>query len=156
MKGPSAVIACLNRQMIGERKSINQYILNARLLTEWGYTKLAKYYEDLAKDEEDHLEKLLSRCFRLSGDPVDEMNVALDTIVPETATELFEKTRSLEAEGIDGYNEGIEEAVKASDNKTKTLFEEILSDEEEHMQHTETALARIEDLGYDNYMQGWL
>lgn len=156
MNGPKAIIDRLNLQIVGERTAFNQYVLNAQLLREWGYSKLAEHYTKEASEERGHLERLLQRVFRLSGNPSAAMIADIEICIPANAKDLFENVLDLENGAIDGYNAGIEDAVKAGDGTTRRLFEDILGDEDNHVRDVETALARIEDLGYDNYMQGWL
>lgn len=156
MKGTATVLARLNEQIIGERTSMNQYLMNAQLLREWGYMKLSEHYVGEANEERGHLERLLQRLFRLEGNPVDAMTQELDFCLPADAKELFQNVLELESDAVNGYNTGIEEAVKAGDGTSRRLFEDILGDEDNHVRDAETALKRIEDLGYETYMQGWL
>jgi bacterioferritin len=53
---------------------------------------------------------------------------------------------------VTAYNEGIRLAVEVGDNGTRELLEEILADEEDHIDWLEAQLDQIEHMGIQNYL----
>ena len=49
-------------------------------------------------------------------------------------------------------NSAIKLAVEVGDNASRALFEEILKDEEEHVDHLEGQLHAIAEMGLENYL----
>ena len=58
MKGDAKVIEYLNRGLRHELTAINQYWLHYRLLDNWGYRALAKYWRKELIEEMQHADKL--------------------------------------------------------------------------------------------------
>jgi bacterioferritin len=94
----------------------------------------AKVVSDLLKPifvmEMDHLEKISERIYLLEGeatynpDPLPK--------VGETPDEFLKLDHEAENYALVLYRKIIEEAMKRGDNKTRRLFEEIISQEEDH------------------------
>jgi bacterioferritin len=53
-------------------------------------------------------------------------------------------------------NKAIKFAVEVGDNASRQLFEEILVDEEEHVDHLEGQLHAIGEVGLENYLAAQL
>lgn len=150
MKGDKAVIKCLNNSLKGELTAINQYFLHARMLDDWGVTKLAKHEYAESIEEMKHAEQLIDRILLLGGLPnlqdLGKLNIG------QNVKEVIEGDMKLEIDGIAGYREGIKTAEAASDYVTADLFKAILAEEENHLDHQETQLQMIEDMGIENFL----
>jgi bacterioferritin len=53
---------------------------------------------------------------------------------------------------IKGYNESIRLAMEVGDNGTRELLDEILKDEEDHIDEIEAQLDQIKQMGPQNYL----
>lgn len=150
MKGDKEVIKHLNNALKGELTAINQYFLHARMLDDWGVSKLAKHEYKESIEEMQHAEKLIDRILLLGGLPnlqdLGKLNIG------ETVPEVIEGDLKLEREGIKGYRAGIEAAEKAGDYTTSDLFKSILAEEEGHEDHLETQQQMIKDMGLENFL----
>src|ERR1700751_137420 len=65
MKGDARVIEYLNRGLRHELTAINQYWLHYRLLDNWGYKALAKYWRKESIEEMQHADRIVDRIIFL-------------------------------------------------------------------------------------------
>jgi bacterioferritin len=72
-------------------------------------------------------------------------------IGPNVKAQL-ENDLQVEYDAVKRLNAGIETCVSAGDNGSRDLLEEILTDEEEHIDYLEAQLHAIEEMGIENYL----
>ncbi len=70
----------------------------------------------------------------------------------QTVTEMFEADMQIELEAVDRLKRGIEVMRSKGDHTSRRLFEEILEDEEHHIDYLEAQLAIIEKMGEALYI----
>ncbi|MDQ7911432.1 bacterioferritin [Phytohabitans sp. ZYX-F-186] len=151
MQGDARVIEFLNEQLTAELTAINQYFLHAKMQENWGYTKLAKHTKHESIDEMRHAEVLTDRILFLEGLPNYQKLFALR--IGETVKEQFECDMKIEMEAIDRLRRGVEYMRSIGDITSAKIFEDILEDEEHHVDYLETQLGLIEKLGEALYLQ---
>jgi bacterioferritin len=95
-------------------------------------------FEDIAIVEMKHAEKIAERLFYLGGTPTTKPTPIK---VGGTLEEMVEYDLQAEDEAIEMYMKIIELAGSANDSTTRLMFEEILTEEEEH-KHTFTILLK--------------
>ena len=151
MKGDEKVLQTLNLSLKGELTAINQYFLHARIFENWGVTKLAKHEKAESIEEMGHADLLIQRILLLEGLPnLQELG---KLTIGETVKEALEGDRMLEIDGIANYRKGIGICEAAHDYVTRDLLIKILTDEEGHLDHVETQLQMMKDMGIENYLQ---
>ena len=150
MKGDKTVIKHLNQALKGELTAINQYFLHAKMLEDWGVTKLAAHEKAESIEEMVHAEKIIDRILLLEGLP--NLQDLGKLHIGQNVKEVIECDMKIEEEGIKGYREGIKAAEAAGDYITSELLKTILAEEEEHLDHQETQLRMIEDMGIENFI----
>ncbi len=64
----------------------------------------------------------------------------------------FESDMQLELAAVRHLNASIKIATEVGDNASRALFEQILADEEEHVDHIEGTLHAIAEAGYENFL----
>src|SRR5262249_34902762 len=64
----------------------------------------------------------------------------------------FENDLALEMNAVKQLNQAIEISTAVGDNTSRALFEEILKDEEHHVDYLEGQLHAIEEMGIENYL----
>jgi len=150
VKGDKKVIELLNEQLTAELTAINQYFLHSKMQEDRGWSKLAKHTRDESFDEMRHAERLTDRILYLDGLPNYQRLGALR--LGQTAREMLEADLQVEIEARDRLRKGSEYMRSVSDITSANIFEDILADEEEHIDYLETQLDLIEQLGEPLYL----
>src|SRR5688572_13112455 len=150
MKGSSSVVDALNDILTAELTGINQYFVHARMCENWGYKRLWEKLREESIDEMKHADELIERILYLEGIP----NVQrLGRIrIGENPREMFQADLDLEREAIPRLNEAIKLCRDIGDNGTRAMLEEILVDEEEHLDWLETQVHLMTQLGEPAYL----
>ncbi|MCB0367593.1 MAG: bacterioferritin [Bdellovibrionaceae bacterium] len=150
MKGHADIIAMLNEVLCGELTAINQYFLHARMCKDWGYNKIGDviYHESI--DEMKHAKEVTDRILFLEGLPNLQKLETLE--IGEKVPEMLKNDLRLEERAIPRLKKGIELCQKHSDHGTRHLLEEILRDEERHVDWLESQLHIIGEVGVENYL----
>jgi bacterioferritin len=150
MKGDAGVVQYLNVVLRNELTAINQYFLHARMLKNWGITKLGAHEYDESIDEMKHADRLIERILFLDGIP----NVKLGKIfLGDTVTKILECDLRLEQEAISQLREAITHCTNVQDFVSRELLIAILESEEEQVDFLETQSRLIEQMGLQNYVQ---
>jgi len=135
MKGNPKLIETLNSLLADELTAINQYMVHSEMCANWGYEKLHKLIEKRAITEMKHAERLIARILFLEGIPIvsnlREMHIGKD--VPKQ----LENDHAAEESAIKAYNEAIKLAGDVNDFATREMLEEILKDEDQHIDEIE-------------------
>jgi bacterioferritin len=150
MRGDDEVIARLNEQLTRELTAINQYFLHAKMQANWGFTKLAEHTRDESIDEMKHAERITDRILFLEGLP--NYQKLLPLRIGQTVKEQFEADLAVEMEAVDALRPAIALCREKGDITTANIFEDILEDEEEHIDYLETNLELIGKLGGQLYL----
>lgn len=154
MQGDPDVIAVLNEQLTAELTAINQYWLHAKMQENWGYVKLARHTKDESIDEMRHADKLADRILFLDGLPNFQRISPLR--IGQTVPEQLRADLVIEMEAVARLRSGIELMRSRGDVTSGRLFEDILQDEEQHIDYLETELALVDTLGEALYLQRFL
>jgi bacterioferritin len=151
MKGDPKVIEYLNKALRMELTAVSQYWLHFRLVEDWGYAKLAKKERAESIEEMHHADKLTDRIIFLDGFPNMQQ---LDPLrIGQNIKEVLESDLAGEYDARAHYSEAREVCRVAGDYVSMKLFEELLTDEEGHINFLETQLKLLADIGEDQYGQ---
>ncbi|MBV7379991.1 bacterioferritin [Maritimibacter dapengensis] len=149
MKGNDKVIECLNTALRMELTAVSQYWLHYRLQEDWGLKKMAEKSREESIEEMQHADKLIERIIFLEGHPNLQK---LDPLrIGETPKETLEADLAAEQEAAAFYREARDVCNDAKDYVSQKVFEDLLADEEGHIDFLETQLdlyARLGDVGY--------
>ncbi|HEY7301012.1 MAG TPA: bacterioferritin [Xanthobacteraceae bacterium] len=151
MRGDTRVIEFLNKGLRSELTSINQYWLHYRLLDNWGYRDLAKKWREESKEEMEHADKLMVRIIFLDGMP--NLQVLDPLHIGQTVKEVIDCDLQLEMSARALYQEAATYCHSVKDYVSRDLFEELMHEEEEHIDLLETQLDLIAKLGLELYAQ---
>jgi bacterioferritin len=150
MHGDDRVIEFLNEQLTAELTAINQYFLHGKMQENLGWVKIAKHTRAESMDEMRHAELLTDRILFLDGLPNYQRLSALR--IGRTISQMLESDLAVEVEAVDRLRRGIEYMRSTGDVTSANIFEDILSDEEEHIDYLETQQGLISQLGEQLYL----
>ncbi|HKL56436.1 MAG: bacterioferritin [Roseovarius sp.] len=149
MKGDEKVIEYLNKALRSELTAVSQYWLHFRLQEDWGYGRNAAKSREESIEEMHHADKLIERIIFLGGHPNLQK---LDPLrIGETLRETLDADLAAEHEARNLYIEARNHCESVSDYVTKNLFEELIADEEGHIDFLETQIELYESLGQERY-----
>jgi len=150
MKGNEQVINVLNQVLRKELTGINQYFIHAKMCQNWGYERLYKHIKEESIEEMKHAAQVIERILFLDGTP----NIsAYDKImIGTTVKQQLDNDLALENGALAVLRPGIKTCLEASDDASRELLEDILVDEEKHVDWIEAQLHMIEEVSYQNYL----
>ncbi len=151
MKGDKKVIEYLNAGLRSELTAVSQYWLHYRLQQDWGYGHMADKSRAESIEEMHHADRFISRIIFLEGHPNLQK---LDSLrIGQTLRETLECDLAAETEARALYSEARQYCDKIGDFVSKQLFDEIMADEEGHIDFLETQLGLYDRLGAEKYGQ---
>ena len=151
MKGEPKVIEYLNKALRHELTAINQYWLHYRLLDNWGLKVLAKQWRKESIEEMEHADKLVDRIIFLDGFP--NMQVLDPLHIGQNVKEILEADLAAEIGARALYQEAATHCHGVKDYVSRDLFEQLMKDEEHHIDFLETQLDLIKRIGLELYTQ---
>ena len=151
MKGDERVIELLNEALKNELTATNQYWLHYRMLDNWGIGRLADYERHESIDEMKHADRLTVRILFLGGLP--NFQLLGRVRIGETVEEILRADLDVEYEAVEQLRGAVAHCETVRDYVSRDLFAEILSNEEEHVDHLERQFDMIRNMGLANYIQ---
>jgi bacterioferritin len=151
VQGDPRVIEYLNAALRHELTAVNQYWLHYRLLDNWGYRALARLWRKESIEEMQHADKLVERIIFLDGFP--NMQVLDPLHIGQTVKEVLDCDLAIEMSARALYQEAATHCHAVRDYVSRDLFEELMADEEGHIDFLETQLDLVGKLGLELYAQ---
>ena len=152
MKARQGVTERLNLSLTVELTAINQYLLYAEMSSNWGYPRLGNMFRQFQQAEVEDAQKLVKHILYLEGEPnVQRLNI-IDT--PDSMLECLEFSLNTERDAVELLRESITHCASPQvwDYTTRGMLEEMIREEEEHVDWFETQLETIEQVGLDLYL----
>ena len=150
MRGDDRSIDFLNEQLTAELTAINQYFLHAKMQENFGWVKLSRHTRAESIDEMRHAETLTDRILFLDALPNYQRLFPLR--IGQTIVQMLESDLAVEVEAVDRLRRGSEYMRSVSDITSANIFEDILADEEQHIDYLETQLGLVNQLGEQLYL----
>ena len=151
MKGETQIIERLNEALFLELGAVNQYWLHYRLLDDWGFTRLAKKEREESIEEMHHADRIIARIIFLEGHP--NLQSLAPLRIGQNVKEVLEADLAGEYDARTSYKRSREICHEAGDYVTMELFEDLLKDEEGHIDFLETQLQLLGSIGETKYGQ---
>jgi bacterioferritin len=138
LKVTQKLLELLNRAVAREIGVSIQYMWQHVMAMGMKSPEIKDIFEDIAVDEMKHAEKIAERLFYLGGTPTTKPT---QITAGGSLKEMIENDLKAEDEALELYADIIKVANSEGDSTTRLLFEEIMTDEEEH-KHTFTILLK--------------
>jgi bacterioferritin len=151
MKGDAKVIDYLNRGLRSELTAVSQYWLHYRMLDNWGLKDLAKKWREESIEEMRHADKFIERILFFDGFP--NLQVLDPLHIGQSVKEILDCDLAAEHGARTLYQEAATYCQTVKDYVSRDLFEELMKDEEGHIDFLETQLDLVAKLGVELYSQ---
>lgn len=149
MKGDPKVIDYLNAALQSELTAVSQYWLHYRLQEDWGYGRIANKSRAESIEEMNHADRLIQRIIFLEGHPNLQKLDALR--IGQTIRETMEADLAGEHDARTLYLEARQYCAQVNDQVSKSLFDDLIADEEGHIDFLETQLQLHDEIGAQNF-----
>lgn len=151
MKGDTKVIEYLNSALRSELTAVSQYWLHYRLQEDWGFGRIAAKSREESIEEMNHADRLIQRIIFLEGHPnlqkLDPLRIGQDL------KETMEADLAGEHDARTLYIKARDHCDSVGDYVSKNLFEDLIADEEGHIDFLETQLHLYETIGAAGFGQ---
>jgi bacterioferritin len=142
-------IELLNKAVADELVAVHQYLYFHFHCADQGLATLADLFKKTALMEMKHVEKISERVLFLKGDI--DMKGAEEVKKIRLAREMLELAALMEKSSVNSYNQWANECSATLDAGSKQLFEELVSEEEQHFARFDLELENIRKYG-DHYL----
>lgn len=151
MQGDPTIITYLNQAVRAELTAVDEYYVESRLLSSWGFKKLAHgMWRDFKKDHRKQSREFIDRVIFLEGTPTMSPNAFVAAVSVEA---VFAAGLAAEMAMRTLYTKAADASDQASDWVSEDLFEETLVKTERRIKKIETQIALIKSVGLDLYSQ---
>lgn len=148
----SKSIENLQTALAMELTAVHQYLLHANVLDDWGLERLADKMREEMREELGHASRFIERILYLGGEP--KLEPAKTPQQAETLEALFQGDLDEELEAVRFYTQAVEDAANDNDIGSRRLFEEIVLDEEGHVDWLTQQVGLLGKMGEPTYMLG--
>jgi bacterioferritin len=144
------VVELLNDALTFELTVTNTYFLHAKMLQSWGFGRLGKVFYDISLDEMRDADSLIERILLFDGHP--NLQRLGPIVVGEDAEEMLRLALESEKKAVAQFNASAKECRDLGDHGTAAVFEEMVRDEEKHVDWFESQLDAIARVGVQGYL----
>ena len=150
MKAKDGVVERLNNILTIELTAINQYFVQAEMCKNWGFERIYERFRSNSMEEMQDAQHLIGHILYLEGVPnVQRLN---QVMVGESVQEDLELDLQAEQGAVEALTEAIVHCASVGDFTTRSILEEMVRSEEEHIDWLETQLETINIIGVDLYL----
>lgn len=142
-------IELLNLAVADEIEAVHQYMYFHFHCDNQGFDLLSNLFRKTAIEEMTHVEVIAERILFLKGDV--EMKPKSNPDKLHDVKDMLKQSLSMEEQSIKDYNSSIIACTTNSDSVTRKLFEQLVMDEERHMDQFDTELENLKKFG-DQYL----
>ena len=151
MKGDPQIIEVLNRGIRAELTAENQYLIEGRLFSLWGFKKLAHgMWRDWSKTHRHTARLFIDRVLFLEGTPATSPNAFT---AGNSVEAIMAGALAAEMDMRALYSEGAKAADDANDWVTEEILTDVLVKLERRVKKIETQIELIASVGLPLYSQ---
>jgi bacterioferritin len=150
MKAKEGVVDLLNGILTIDLTVINQYFVQSEMVRNWGYERLSERLRDLSIGEMKDAQEIIRRILYLEGLPnLQRLN---QVKVGESPEEDLRLDLASEIEAVEALANAIKHCSDVGDHGTREMLEDMLRDEEEHIDWFESQIMAMEKIGVELYL----
>ena len=150
MKPKEGVVERLNNILTIELTAINQYFIHSEMANNWGFPGVGNLFRSNSLSEMEDAQHLIRHILYLEGLPnLQRMN---QLQVGESIKEDLELNLEAEMNAVDTLAEAITHCASVGDYTTRNILEQMIREEEEHVDTLETQLEIISQIGIELYL----
>jgi bacterioferritin len=142
-------IELLNKAVADELSAVHQYMYFHFHCDDQGYDLLAGLFKRTAIEEMLHIEKLAERIIFLKGDV--EMLASTKVKKIHEVKAMLDMAAEMETSSANDYNRWALECSQHADSVSKSVFEELVMDEERHFDQYDEEIDNLVKFG-DSYL----
>ncbi len=139
------VIDTLNAARARELGAVLQYMRQHYELADAGYGRMAKIMKETAIEEMKHAEKCAERILTLGGTPTNTPDAEVQK--GQTVEQMLETDITIESGAVEMYNNAIRLCGEERDAISRKIFEELLGEEDEHVERFRRECDHVKNLG---------
>ena len=150
MKAREGVVDRLNELLTIDLTAINQYFVQSEMVRNWGFERTAEKLRDLSMDEMRDAQKLVRHVLYLEGLP--NLQRLGPIKIGESVAENLQLDLASEMSALETLAEAIAHCEQVGDFGTREILEDMVREEEEHVDWLETQQETIRQVGIEHYL----
>ena len=150
MKAREGVIDRLNAILTIDLTAINQYFVQSEMVRNWGFQRTAEKLRDVSMDEMRDAQRLVRHILYLEGLP--NLQRLGSIRVSESVAENLQLALDSEMSALETLAEAIAHCEQVGDFGTREILEDMVREEEEHVDWLETQQETIRQVGIEHYL----
>ena len=150
MKAKEGVVDRLNELLTIDLTAINQYFVQSEMVRNWGFERTAEKLRDLSMDEMRDAQKLVRHVLYLEGLP--NLQRLGPIKIGESVAENLQLDLESEMSALETLAEAIAHCEQVGDFGTREILEDMVREEEEHVDWLETQQETIRQVGIEHYL----
>lgn len=150
MQAKEGVVERLNAILTIDLTAINQYFIHSEMARNWGFERTAEHLRELSLGEMRDAQSVVRHILFLEGLP--NLQRLGQVKVGESIAEDLQLDLAMEMETVDALREAIAHCESVGDYGTREMLEDMLHDEESHVDWLETQHELIRQVGAEHYL----
>lgn len=150
MKAKDGVVDRLNAILTIDLTAINQYFIQSEMVRNWGFLRMAEHLRESSMDEMRDAQKLVRHILYLEGLP--NLQRLGSVQIGESVEENLQLDLASEMLALETLSEAIAHCEQAGDFGTREILEDMVREEEEHVDWLETQQETIRQVGISHYL----
>ena len=150
MRAKEGVVDRLNAILTIDLTAINQYFVQSEMVRNWGFHRTADHLRESSFGEMRDAQTIVRHILYLEGLPNLQRMGAVK--VGESVEENLQLDLESEVEALETLSEAIAHCEQVGDFGTREILEEMVRDEEAHIDWLETQQETIRQIGIEHYL----
>ena len=150
MRAREGVVDRLNELLTIDLTAINQYFVQSEMVRNWGFERTAEKLRDVSMDEMRDAQRIVRHILYLEGLPNLQRLGSIK--VGESVAENLQLDLDSEMSALETLAEAIAHCEQVGDFGTREILEDMVREEEEHVDWLETQQEIIRQVGIEHYL----